>query len=167
MKWKIIITRESSIYDWIIKNKIWVTSLAEHLRSCRIVLQLILPENPIKVWSVRDTYSNLVRHGKINKCHYIFLVYALETTAFTLKRASSWSDESDTICVMAWVVTQIVFSYLLVCIACVKCLQPKSDKYMFIRLSQRNSWVFLLSLNQRQMLFVGKSRFYKKVVLAK
>ena len=49
MKRKIIVTRKSSIYDWIIKNKVWVTSLAIHLRSCRIVLQLNVSRKPTGV----------------------------------------------------------------------------------------------------------------------
>jgi hypothetical protein len=33
---------------------------------------------------------------------------------------------------MAWDKTQVVFSKILVCYAYVKCLQPKSDKYVFV-----------------------------------
>jgi len=110
MKRKIIVTRKSSIYDWIIKNKVWVTSLAIHLRSCRIVPQLMFPENATGVWCIRETEMNLIGYGKINKMPLYFVICTLVTTAFTLNRAPSWSVETDTIWVMAWVVTWMSIS---------------------------------------------------------
>jgi hypothetical protein len=88
MKRKIIVTRKSSIYDWIIKNKIWVTSLAMHLRSCRIVPQLMLPENAIGVWSIRETELNLIGYGKINKMPLYFCsLYISDYRFYTEKSA--------------------------------------------------------------------------------
>jgi len=52
--------------------------------------------------------------------------------------------------------------------ACVNCLQPKSDKYVFIRLSQRNLLgIFPITKSKTKGVCQKKGRFLKKVVLAK
>ena len=55
----------------------------------------------------------------------------------------------------------------MVFIAFVKCLQPKSDKLYVYKVIPKIRWVFLLSPNLRQMLFVRKGSFLKKVVPVK
>ena len=83
-------------YLWLDHGgNIWITSFSEHLRelwSCStthvswsIIVMMKYPKDVSKPCWINDEIKYW--------CHYIFVDYALVTTAFTLNRASSWSDE--------------------------------------------------------------------------
>jgi hypothetical protein len=67
---------------------------------------------------------------------------------------------------MAWDKTQVVFSKILVCYAYVKCLQPKSDKYVFVGYPKVN--VGYSSRTPKTKVFVAENvKFLKKEFFAK
>ena len=90
---EIIVTTKSSIYDWIIEGNIWVTSLANIIRVEDMSHNLCLPKRHRCMECSSDIIEPCWRWWDLWCCvhnfHYIFEVYALETIAFTLKRAPS------------------------------------------------------------------------------
>jgi hypothetical protein len=91
---EVIVTRKLCFCNSIAERNIWVTSLANVWWVVkRVFHKLHLPEHHCK-WKVREGVIEPFRHGKIkddiNKSAIIpFKSNALETAAFTLKRAPS------------------------------------------------------------------------------
>ena len=94
----------------------------------------------------------------VSKNAIIFCNLCIRDYLFTLKRAPSWSVVIDT---LVWVVTRnCLFSIFGMHSMC-KMFTTKSDKYVFIRLSQ-TCWVFILSPNLGKKVFLGKVDFSRK-----
>ena len=73
---EIIVTRKSSIYDWIIEENIWVTSLANIIRVEELSHNLCLPKHHKCMECSRDIIEPCWRWWDlwcyVHDCHYIF-----------------------------------------------------------------------------------------------
>ena len=94
VKLKIVVTRGWNIYDMIVEMNIWVASFGTQLRQCGSCFAIHATKNTMVWWChSRDLFDMVHTMMSLIELPLSFMGYALETTAFTLNRASRNSVE--------------------------------------------------------------------------